>query len=167
VRTKNEIVAELFNSREFNDCINKMDPEHLRDDLRSEVALILLETEDQKIMAIDQKGELRFYTVRIILNLIQSKTSPFYKKYRMISSSFIPEKGIEDGLNGRYHKELMEEKAMSYISKLYWYDKEIVQLYLKLGSYRAIEKDTGIPWESCYSTIRKVIKQIRNELKPV
>jgi hypothetical protein len=80
---KNEIVAELFTSKDFNDCIGKMEPEHLRDDLRAEVALILLETDERKLIDIYMGGGLRYYTVRIILNLIQSKTSSFYKKYRL------------------------------------------------------------------------------------
>lgn len=165
--SKNEIVAQLFSSKEFNDCIGKMDPEHLRDDLRGEVILILLETDEKKLRDLQDNGGLKFYTVRIILNLIQSKTSPFYKKYRQHTTDYIPENSIDDGLNGRVYKELQEEKAIAIIDKMYWYDREIVRLYMKLGSYRAIEKDTGIPWESCYSTIRKAINQIRNELKPV
>ena len=165
--SRNEIVSELYNSKEFNDCISRMQPEYLREDLRAEVILILLETDEQKLKELHKNGGLKFYTVRIILNLIQSKTSPFYKKYRQFTTAYIPEKGVEDGLNGRLQKELMEEKAIAVIDKMYWYDREIVRLYMKLGSYRAIEKDTGIPWESCYSTVRKAIKQIRSELNPV
>jgi hypothetical protein len=40
----------------------------------------------------------------------------------------------------------------------------MVKLYLKLGNYRAIEDETNIPWESCYSTIRKVIKKVRDHV---
>jgi hypothetical protein len=60
-----------------------MEPDHLRDDLRAEVALILLETEEGKLIEIYEARALKFYTVRIIMNLIQSKTSKFYKTYRM------------------------------------------------------------------------------------
>lgn len=81
--TKNQIIEELYKSKEFNDCIGKMEPEHLRDDLRAEVVLILLETDERKLAEIHAAGALKFYTVRIIINLIQSKSSPFYKTYRM------------------------------------------------------------------------------------
>src|SRR5690349_22039567 len=59
-----------------------MEPEHLRDDLRSEVMLILLETPEDKIRQLHEQKVLKFFTVRIIMNLIQSKTSKFYKQYR-------------------------------------------------------------------------------------
>lgn len=80
--TKNEIITALYESREFNECIGKMEPDHLQDDLRSEVMLILLETPEEKIKQLHERNELKFYTVRVILNLIQSKSSPFYKKFR-------------------------------------------------------------------------------------
>lgn len=166
MQTKNQIVAELFESKDFNDCLCKMEPEYLRDDLKAEVALILLETPDTKILDLHKTSGLKFYTVRIILNLIQSKTSPFFKKFRRFSSDTIPDLPAEE-LNGRVQRELTEERAIAIIPKLYWYDRQIVELYLELGNYRAIEKETGIPWESCYKTVQKAIKQIRNELKPV
>jgi hypothetical protein len=166
VQTKNQIVAELFESRDFNDCLCKMEPSYLRDDLKAEVALILLETQDSKILELNRTNGLKFYTVRIILNLIQSNTSPFFKKFRGFTTDIIPEKPVEE-LNGRVQRELTEERAISIIPKLYWYDREIVELYLKLGNYRAIEVETGIPWESCYKTVQKAIKQIRSELESV
>lgn len=47
---------------------------------------------------------------------------------------------------------------------LYWYDKQILQLYIKLGNYRAVEKETGIPFSSVYKTVQKAIKQIKEKV---
>lgn len=201
--TKNQIIEELYRSKEFNDCIGKMDPPDLRDDLKSEVMLILLEKGDDEIMDLYELGKLRFYTVRIILNLIQSNTSPFYKKFRLTNISAFedyPDNGVvqfemldkvgahgkltkeattyinvsfcNSELHQRLLKEMQEDKAIEFINAMPdgQYDKEIVKLYLKLGNYRAIEKETsvngvpGIPWESCYCTVQKVIKQIREHV---
>jgi hypothetical protein len=201
---KNKIIADLYQSKEFTDAIDKMEPEHLRDDLRQEVIVILLETPDERIIKMHEDGGLRFYTVRIILNLIKSNTSPFYKKYRgivleyddnynrgggpkafhtvegdsemawnkeyranhndkfklapCVVDSFIPDSEV------RIKRELQEDKALEFIETLYWYERDMVKLYLKLGNYRAIEDETNIPWESCYSTIRKVIKKVRDHV---
>lgn len=163
--TKNQIIEELYKSREFNDCIAKMEPEHLRDDLRSEVMLILLETDEQKLIAIHTAGALKFYTVRIIMNLIQSKTSKFYKQYRQqlneINDRFAYE---ETDIQERATREEMEERAMQEIDNLYWYNSGIVKLYLKHGNYRAIEEDTGIPYSSAYKTIQKSFQEIREKV---
>lgn len=61
-----------------------MEPEHLQDDLKAEVMLALLEKSDQFIIDIHSRGELRFFAARIVLNLIKSFTSTFYRKYRTI-----------------------------------------------------------------------------------
>lgn len=176
---KHRAIEQLYNSKEFNDCINKMEPDHLRDDLRAEVTLVLLEIPDEKFATI---RNLKYYTARTIVQLIQSNTSPFYKKYRQpIANIYESMSPFEEGgptmrppfdpfsipvkeLNGRVFREMQEDKVKEYIKGLYWYDQGIINLYLKLGNYRAIEKETGIPWESCYCTVRKVIKKIRRDV---
>jgi hypothetical protein len=163
---RNEIIAELFISKEFNDCIGKMEPDHLRDDLRSDVTLILLETEEVKLMEIYSAGALKFYTVWIILNLIQSKTSLFYKRYRQqvaeITDRFMAEE--QQDISERMTREDMEDQAMKEIDNLYWYNAGIVKLYLKHGNYRAIEHDTGIPYSSAYKTIQKSFQEIKQKV---
>jgi hypothetical protein len=163
---KNEIVEQLFTSKEFNDCINKMEPDHLRDDLRSEVVLILLETDDGKLQEIHRTGGLRYFTVRIIMNLIQSKTSRFYKLYRQqlveITDRYIA--GEEQDFEERAAKEEIEDKAIKEIDNLYWYNGEMVKLYMKYGNYRAIEENTRIPYTSAYKTIQKSFQEIKQKV---
>lgn len=163
---KNDIVADLFQSKEFNDCIGKMEPAHLRDDLKSEVMLILLETEERKLLDIHSKGGLKFYTVRIIINLIQSKTSGFYKRYRQqmaeLTDRFLADDSTD--IEERAAWEAIEEKALSEIDNLYWYNGGMVKLYMQHGNYRAIEKDTGIPYSSAYKTIQKSFEEIKQKV---
>ncbi len=183
---KNDIIGKLFSSKEFNDCINKMEPEHLRDDLKSEVVMILLEMDEKKIIDLHQKNELKFYAVRIILNLMQSSSSPFYKKFRGLERVYMDDMAVEhDRSEGqrlfndaaqiadasfidvegvfteRVAREEMEDLALKEVDNLYWYDREIIRLYLQLGSYRKVEAETGIPWESIYFSIAKARKKIR------
>ena len=163
--TKNQIIEELYNSKEFNDCISRMEPEHLRDDLKAEVTLILLETEESKLIAIHSGGALKFYTVRIIINLIQSKTSQFYKQYRQQVAEITDRLAYEEtDFEERATREAIEDKAMKEIDNLYWYNSGIVKLYMKHGNYRAIEEDTGIPYSSAYKTIKKSFEQIKQKV---
>lgn len=192
---RDKILTDLFKSKEFNDCISKMRPEHLQDDLKGEVMLILCEMEEGKLMDLHYKGVLRFYTVRVILNLIQSSTSPFYKKFRMsgfdltsikssvMSGSYdfslleamdseninlVHRKVLEaisfEDLGEQKEKQLKECLALDEIDNLYWYDREIVKLYLELGTYRAVEEATGIPFESVYKTVIKSCRQIKKKV---
>jgi hypothetical protein len=180
--TKNEIIAELFVSDDFNKCIRKMEPANLRDDLKAEVALILCEKDADLIIGLHERKELTYYTVRIIINMIQSKTSPFYKKFRAISlmpiSSFYFHSSdeVDNDSIGTVLQDIhtihdipcgyddRSDRAIEAIDDLYWYTKEILKLYGELGTYRAVEEATGIPFESIYKTVQKGCKEIRKRV---
>ena len=188
---KNEIVEELYSSKEFNDCIGKMEPDHLRNDLKAEVVLILLETDETKLLQIHASGGLRFYTVRVIMNLIRSKTSFFYKQYRQhftqidIRQDYSGNNYVDDMIRigksfdkltldlqltqeedhkEREAREDVEDRALNEIDNLYWYNSQMLRLYLKHGNYRAIEKDTRIPYSSAYKTIQKSLEEIKQKI---
>ncbi len=86
--TKNQIVSNLFIGKNFNDCIGRMEPAHLRDDLKMEVIAVVLEWPEERIIRYHNAKALEFFVVRVILNQIQSSTSPFYKKYRQFKLPF-------------------------------------------------------------------------------
>lgn len=191
---KNEIISELYLSDDFNQAVSKIAPEHLREDLRQEVMLILMDQPEEKIIEMYNKGVLKYFTVKVMVNQ-SSSTGQFNKKFRTANRFEYNEEEDDDidpreaagkdkacylvsveqvlptaQFADRLQKELSEDRAMEIIKNLYWYERTIVELYIKLGNYRAIEKETaigdkpGIPWESCYSTVQKVIKKIRHEL---
>jgi hypothetical protein len=60
--------------------------------------------------------------------------------------------------------ELLCDNVGRLVGDLYWYDKEILMLYIELGNYRAIEKKTGIPFVSAYKTVQRAIKQIKQKV---
>ncbi len=141
-----------------------MEPDHLRDDLKMEVALIICEIPDEKLFKLYEDKVLEFYTVRIILNLIRSNTSPFYKKYRQQYIQ-LGEQEIIDDYDYTEHeaREQLEDIALEEIDNLYWYDAELIRLYQKKGNFRAIEKETGIPFVSCFNTLKEnAIKKHEN-----
>ena len=80
--TRNQIIEDLFVGKNFNDCISKMEPSHLREDLKMEVISIVCEWPEEKVIKLYKDGVLDFFVVRVIINQVQSKKSPFFKKYR-------------------------------------------------------------------------------------
>jgi hypothetical protein len=182
-------IVQLIQSKDFKQCISKVEPEDLQDDLAAEVSLILLETEPGKIVAMAEANQLKFYTVRIIMNLAFSSTSPFYKKYRQRVYEFKENHLLGTGdhalddtcqqairrLQGRQvtaddvdtvtAQKLLEERALAAVDELYWYDSEMVKLYLQHGNYRKMHAVTGIPHVSCFKTVKKAVAEIRARLK--
>jgi hypothetical protein len=155
--TKNQIIEKLFTGKNFNDCLSKMKPQHLQEDLKMEVALIVCEWPEEKILKLHEKKVLEFSVVRVILNLIRSDRSPFAKMYRrpFVEMSHELSDCEGEGLEQRRIKEAIEDLAIEEINSLYWYDAEMIRLYMKHGNFRAIQKETGIPFISCYKNIKK------------
>jgi transposase-like protein len=50
------------------------------------------------------------------------------------------------------------------IPSLYWYDQEILKMYIELGSVRKVSKETGIPHTSIFITIKNIRKCILQQL---
>jgi hypothetical protein len=163
----NEIIVSLLQSDEFNNCMKKVKPS-LKEDLRSELSLILLETAPEKIVHLFNNHQLTFYTVRIILRLAFSKTSPFYKKYRLIHEEY-KDTGVkdDDDLVSRTEREAQEDKALASIKCLYWYNDEMVQLYVKEGTFRAMHKITKIPVTTCQNVVKGSLDSVKNHHKTI
>lgn len=140
-----------------------MKPVHLQEDLKMEVISTVCEWPEAKVIELHQRKQLEFYVVRVIINHITNKSHQFGKKFRL---HFDPIDGLESidesDLADRETKEAMEDIAMDEIDRLYWYDAEMVRLYKRLGNYRAMQQETGIPFISCYKTVQKAFSIIKN-----
>lgn len=196
--TKHQIIERLYTGKNFNDCIGKMQPDHLREDLRAEVILVVCEWSDEKVLKLHSDGVLEFFVVRVILNTIKSNTSPFAKKYRRYHEEFTQisdrRTAIEEAVTNNHYdnsyfsrspgsiakveafeeagtleerqlREDLEDATLADINNLYWYDAELIRLYMKHGNFRAIEKVTGIPYTSCFNSIKKSLSLLKRRAK--
>ena len=84
--TKEEVVEDIARSKLVQECILIVTGGVWRseyDDLVQDVLIELLNQE--KIVGLYLKGELKYYVVRVIRNNLQSCTSRFYYRYRRFS----------------------------------------------------------------------------------
>ena len=84
--TKEEVVEEVARTKLVQECILIVTGGVWRfeyDDLTSDILLELLDQE--KIVGLYQKNQLRYYVMRIVRNNLQSNTSRFYYRYRRFS----------------------------------------------------------------------------------
>ena len=84
--TKEGVVEYIARSKLIQECILIVTGGVWRseyDDLTSDILLELLDQE--KIVGLYQRGQLRYYVMRIVRNNIQSNTSRFYYRYRRFS----------------------------------------------------------------------------------
>ena len=161
---KNEILAEYWDLKEVNDAFAKMQPEELQYDLKAEVFLVLCEMNDDKLRGMYERNELKFYIVRIMLNMIKSDRSTFYKNYRNHIEFVDVDKDFEI-IN--YDKMDLIDKLEKNLEGLHWYNKEILKLYAIDFKKNANElsRKTGIPYMSLVRTINKTKKQMKTNIR--
>lgn len=139
----------------------------LSDDLYQHIWLKILEMDTDKIESIHAKGFLDFYIMRMIRNEATNPNNPFLKLIRFVNSS--PYQEIEIAIE-EYDKEADLEyyktckTIKEKLNTLFWYDKGIFELYLKLGSLRKVEKETGIKYGAIHQTVNKVKRQLNESV---
>jgi hypothetical protein len=160
---KNKILAEYWTLKEVNDAFAKMHPEELQYDLKAEVFLVLCEMNEDKLIGMYERNELKFYIVRIMLNMIKSDRSNFYKSYRNYTEYV--DNDTEAEVN--FEKLDLVDKLEKNLEGLHWYNKEILKLYaidFKKNA-KELSRKTGIPYMSIVRTINKTKKQMKTNIR--
>lgn len=155
---KNGIITELWQSQDLNEALKKMKPVEIQEDLKSELFLIICEIEESKLIDLYDKKQLKFYIVRIMLNLVQSSKNKFFKNYRNFEEYNETEKPDETE---------QPIEVMEFIEGLYWYQKEILKLYTFDFNKNAKElsRQTGIPYMSLIRTLNQTKKELKKKIR--
>lgn len=155
---RNSIIVELWDSLELKQAISKMQPEELQDDLRSELFKVLCEMQEDKLIDMHKRNVLKFYLVRTMLNMMQSKTSQFYKLYR---KPLHPEVELHD------RDEDLLTKVEEELSKMHWYKAELLRVYAINHNCNAKElsRVTGIPYMSVHRELKLTKRELKKQLR--
>jgi len=168
-------ISEIYNNQDIDNCIGKLVKKDLREDFKQELFLILLSVPCEKI--VQMNGELKYFVVRIILNLVRQKRNIFHKTYLDKQVEYDTDKlnyqvsspADVDTISERVEREKREEEQINKISGIdaelgnmgYPYHEEMIRLLIKFGSNREIARKTGIP----STTVDRTINKIRNHLR--
>jgi len=142
---KNEILTEYWDLKEVNDAFSKMQPEELQYDLKAEVFLVLCEMDEQKLIGMYERNELKFYIVRTMLNMIKSDRSSFYKNYRN-------------------HIEMDNNTISKEMNRLHIETTDIVDK-LEKNLENELSRKTGIPYMSIVRTLHKTKTEMKKNIR--
>jgi hypothetical protein len=163
---KNKILTEYWDLKEVNDAFSKMQPEELQYDLKAEVFLVLCEMDEQKLIGMYERNELKFYIVRTMLNMIKSDRSTFYKNYR--NHIEMDNNTISKEMN-RLHIETTDivDKLEKNLENLHWYNKELLKLYALdfKKNAKELSRKTGIPYMSIVRTLHKTKTEMKKNIR--
>ena len=87
---KQDIITIIHKEHWIEDIIKKYNLDgSLKDDFIQEMYLILLEYNEDKIVELYSKYQLKYFLIRICVNNYKSTTSPWYKKYMKYNKELI------------------------------------------------------------------------------
>lgn len=98
--TKNEIIGRLAKERLVETAIANIAKTNsdVLNDLSQNIYLDLLQKDEQKIVKLYESNQIRFFVVRMILNNLFSKNSPFYQVFRKNTNTTVNIDDLKDKL---------------------------------------------------------------------
>lgn len=160
-----EIVKTIYNHPDICRLISKIQPESIRDDLRQEIAVSLLEQPCDKISSLFASNNLVRYAIRTCWLMATSPRSEFYKKYRRRELIEVVNQ-ININENNNFSPSVVNiisgaicDKAQ--IDKYNDHEVRLFNKYVELGSSRKVAKYFGIP----VNHVCNVVNKVRDELK--
>lgn len=157
------IIESLFKSNEFNDIFNHIKQKDLIDDLRMEVIVIICNLSDSKILNLFNNNTLFHYTKKTAHYSI-SKTGMMLKKYypsKISNDPYYYDAEYLLSIKERSLKEENEDKIMRLIDEMDLLESGLIKAYFKLGTYRAVSKQTGISLKTVFEYINRGAKTLR------
>lgn len=168
--SKDKIIDELYRNKEIDELINYLTSNNsLKDDLKQELFIILCNMNDEKIIGLYERKEIKYYIIRIIKNQFHSSTSPFYKKYRNIINEpdeiFYPVES--DDSQNEIDRMIKEQKQIEQIKDIVYnkvddkVKQELFLMYYKLDKYDRYDGTSKD--ETCdkpISSLRKIERKL-------
>lgn len=166
---KNDILTNLFKEGTIDGIILKITSGHqLKEDLKSELFLILMEMSETRIKDAHNNNYLIYLCVNILKKQYHSNTSPFHKKFRVNKlNDYLDENDICDIEEDDLEREdliILEKIKWIVENKLELVDRELFKLYYKWDRYdRWIGDLKDTTCEKEMSSYRKIEKKLTIE----
>ena len=147
-----EAIQQLYQSEEVNTCLRVHFKEQWQD-VKQDVFERILSLPPEKMNRI---RNMRHYLLRIIINFRRNKYEVPAKLYTTYEQ--LPDIG---NLEHEPYNEDEYKQQIDSIQTLSWYHRGILDLYVELGSVRAVSEKTKIPFDS----VKFAIKEARQQCK--
>ena len=166
-KTRNQIIEELYLSKDISQALRKMQPASLRDDLRQEMFISLCNLSDVKFWNLHENNALKYYLVRAMLNMIRSTgmNQPFFRNFRAKFEAIEAIENLEDRIdNSKAEKESLFETMEQRRGQLCWYENTLLDQYVECNfNQMELHRKTRIPYPSIVKTISLIKKKLKDE----
>jgi len=167
VLNKNQIIADLYTSKEITLMLSKHDGGAGNDDLKSELFEALLKYSEEKIIGAYQRNELLFIATGIVQRMLFQKGSKFHRTFRKTvyeySEAILTQQEDKSDLEHKKRKEDGLTKLDDCIqNELDFCEQVVIRSYLKEGTQLASIKETKLPERSFFQIYNNGLKKIKS-----
>lgn len=164
----NDIVVEIYQNEKINNLISKVKPTELQDDLRQELALILLSYDCQKLMRLQNEGNINAFVLRIIINMGMSTNSPFYYKYKKNdigkAVEYFKLMNVKDWIDtADIAKNHLEVKLSKNANEAH--ESIIFSKYVEMRNCQKVAEYFGLPHKHVFDVVKKTKNQLKKIIK--
>lgn len=150
-----KILEEIYRSSELKDCVSRIRPVSIQQDVLQCTFTELLLKDESIILDLYMRNKLMAYIAKMIYNMVRWERGSF-------RSSESKEVFVEE------LPDVVDEQKIEIIvvplQKIHWYEAKILELYAEFGTYRKVAEVTGIPHISIYHTVQKARKNIKKHI---
>jgi tRNA isopentenyl-2-thiomethyl-A-37 hydroxylase MiaE len=165
----NDYVEQIYLSPKVNDLISKIEPKELQDDLRQEMAIVLLTYDCKKLIRIFQENNLIAFASRIVWKMGTLQNGNFYRTYRKkdlnkayeYMQSLVQSK--DDLSSVKYAKKILNEKLLSNPNDAH--ESMIFSKYVELRSCQKVADFFNIPRLHVHQVVNKTKKELKDSIK--
>jgi hypothetical protein len=160
----NEYIQRIYESPKIIEFISRIEPADLQDDLRQEMAIVLLNYDCFKLAAMHHRGELIQFAMGILWKMGRLQKGEFYKIFRQSNRDKLREymrQGAKDNSDelAKLANGILSEKLMQDANAAH--EAIIFRKYAELGTCKKVAEYFGIPKHH----VDKVVNKCRQELK--
>ena len=161
-------IIETYTDTRVNDFLSKLHPKDLQDDMKQELAVILLEYECDRIIEMSNNDKLSAFAIKILWNLVTQTKNDFFIKYRKISSVEIDDSDFD--MADDYVAELSELADKEFERKKYMSVNDLHEYYIfkkftEVRKQSEVARYFDIPKMHVNSVVNKVKSELKNKLK--
>lgn len=163
-----EYIVKVYTDERINTFIKKLHPKNVQDDLRQELAMVLLNYDCDRIVEMSSLDKLSGFAFKIVWNMVTQKRNKFYKTF--IQSNVVELDNFQLSEQNDNKDELIElaekffdkkrEKNANELHEFYIFEK-----YLEFDSQIMVAKYFDIPTKHVSIVINNVKKNLKKQIK--
>lgn len=161
-----EYIDQLFRNKELHKIVTKIEPIDLQDDLKQELAIILLKYDCDKLKSIIFDGKFIGFVNNILWNLATQPNNVFVRTYRKhdIDKTIqylksLQNKEIKGGLVADRHLENKMSKSAKDA-----HEAIIFRKYVECRNMKEVSKYFNIPHKHVFIVVSNVKKELKERI---